>query len=563
LNKREIAHILRTMGALLEIKGESPFKTHSYTRAADNIMQIEEDIEEMTRQGRLKEIPGIGKNLEPKVEELVLTGKSTFLEKLVQEIPSGVLDLLRVPGIGAKTARLLYEELGVADLDMLEEALLSHKVSKIPGLGRKREELMYQGLKEIKKYVGKVTAGIALPVAESIAESMRQRGVVSELVGEVRRCEETVSCIELLIILEEDDDVFSILRKSGILPAVSDEELLSAFNQEDRSFSFNTGFGIPLRLFFSYKKEAGIRMLTLTGPKEFLEYLGQVHGNKLEIQCVREKDVFRSLGITYIPPEVRHLDEFWHKSQHGESIRLVDPTDIKGDIHLHTSWSDGVLSIEDMVLACIKMGYSYLAITDHASEIKLINGLDEERIKAQIDEIESLRKKYPEIRIYTGVEVDIGKNGELYLSDDILKKLDVVIASIHNDVSDANGDMLERLMAAAENPNVDIIGHPTGRIIGRRPGYTGDLQPLFKIASKTNTVLEVNCSPDRLDLAPDLVRQGAKMGVKFAITTDSHRAEGLPSMKYGVLSCAKRAGLPPEYVVNILDTLPWLSNPSS
>lgn len=574
MNRREVAHALRTMGALLQVKGEESFKVRSYEKAADSLEAGDYDLRAMAEQGRLTEIPGIGKNLEPKVRDLVLTGRSPFLERLVQEIPEGILDLLRVPGIGPKTARLLHSELGVAGLDDLDRALSEHRVQGLPGMGRKREELMRRGLNEIKKYAGRLSIGIALPVMEDLAATLSDLGVECCIVGETRRYEETVASLDLLVRDKEGEEPWDVLHKTGVLASHSPGDIRERWDEAAGVFTFATSFGVPLRVFFSPGERLGWRFAEITGPASFVDALRNAYrdkglrpgsrgaGDGREVGAQWDLGLFEDIGAVYLPPEMRHLGELACLALSGDmqvSRRIgevVSPEDIRGDLHVHTAWSDGVGSIEEMVVAARKQGWDYIAVTDHATEIKMIRGLTEERLLAQIAEIEALRPKYPDIQILTGVEVDVLRDGRLYLSDEVLSKLDVVVASVHQDVSDSRGELTDRLLKAVENPNVDILGHMTGRVIGRRPGASDSLARVFEAAARNGVAVEVNASPERLDLPEALAAEAVSRGVRLAVCTDAHRPESLDSMRFGVLSVCRRAAIPKAMIVNAAPRFP-------
>ncbi|HHW17656.1 MAG TPA: PHP domain-containing protein [Firmicutes bacterium] len=568
MDKREIAHVLRVIARMLEIKGEEAFKVRAYERAAESIERTSLQLEELAGEGRLHEIPGIGKNLEPKVREMVLSGRSSFLEKLMTEIPKGLLEVMQVPGIGPKTARLLYDTLGVKDLEDLEKAVLNHEIQKIPGLGPRREAMIAEGLSEVKKYSGRVTLGLALPFAEHLIAAFRDKGIEGQVVGEVRRCLETVSSIDLLLAVRGDPT--RALLRSGLQPFASEELLCQAWRAEDEAFVFNTSLGVRLRLYAVFPEDFGLKMFWLSGPREHLEWMvslavrrgydfnpSGLFRESRKIEIPQEADLYGILGLPPIPPEVRHRLDLCELARSGERISLVDVDDIKGDLHIHTTWSDGVAGIEEMVRKARALGYKYVAITDHATRVKLINGLDPDRVLAQREEIRRISSRYPEIAVLSGVEVDILKDGSLCLPDEILSRLDIVIASIHQDIGDQRGDLAERLLRAIENPNVDVIGHPTGRLIGRRAGKSTGLEEVFEAAARRGTLMEINASPDRIDLSEDMALQAYRFGVKMIISSDAHSPEGMEDMRFGVLASAKRAGLPPAAIVNTQDLSKW------
>jgi DNA polymerase (family 10) len=354
--------------------------------------------------------------------------------------------------------------------------------------------------------------------------------------------------------------------------------LEAAWDTKSSSFAFNTSFGVPLQLYFCPPADFGTRSVALTGPGAFVDALrvkAKGKGYRLEEDRLYREDepvpvsadaaLFEALDAAYLPPELRHRAEFVEaafsaapRSRDPRIENLVSSGDLAGDLHIHTSWSDGTAGIEAMVQSARALGYRCLAVTDHATEIKMIRSLTPERALSQLAEIEGLRSKYPDIRILAGAEVDILKDGRLYLEDDVLRKLDVVIASVHQDIGDSHGELVNRLSKEASNPHVDVVGHPTGRLIGRRPGIVAGLEPVFRAAAACGTALEINSSPERLDLPETLAAAALEAGVNFAISTDAHSPESLASIRYGVYASARRAGVPKSRVLNaspLVDTL--------
>ncbi len=570
MHKYEIAHVLRIIAALLALKGEAVFKVRAYEKAAHSIEHGDFDLELLAREGRLTEIPGIGRNLEPKIDELITTGRSTFLEGLAEEVPMGLLEVVKVPGIGPKTARTLYETLGVTDLDTLEDAVRANLIRTVPRLGARREALIGQGLEEIMKYSGRVTFGLALPAAKYILGMFAGGGVSGSIVGEVRRSLETVSSVEILLETESNAQLVEQSTAKDIGYFSSADLWNKAWSDEEQAFVLASNLGVPLKIHVARASQFAWKQLVLTGPSSFsgwLERLAESKGYVVAeeglmkggraVAAASEADVFKALNITFIPPEVRHNTECRQMALANQAIEPVKLSDIKGDLHVHTTWSDGLASIEQMVKKAVELGYSYIAITDHATRIKIIDGLDPGRIEAQIEEIEKVSVRYPQIRILSGVEVDILKDGSLALPDDTLAKLDIVVASIHQDIGGAGQSVVSRLARAASNPYVDIIGHPTGRLIGRRPGNSKGFHELFKIAAASNTVLEINASPDRLDLSDELARAAEPFGVRFAVCTDAHSVSGMDDMVFGTAASARRAGLTPESVINAQPLETW------
>lgn len=568
MKNHEVAHLLRTMAALLEIKGEEGYKVRAYLRAADSIGSVSDhELEKMAAEGRLSDIPWVGKNLEPKIREIILTGRSAFLDRLIAEIPCGLLDLLKVPGIGPKTARMLYENLGIASLEELEQAVSAHRLQSLPGLGKKREELIARGLAEVRRYAGTALLGQVWPSARELVQAFLDAGIRCQLVGEVARYEEVIRSVDVLVEWDGHGPPVDCLIEAGILSQSERQRAEDQWDSQNRVLVLGTAFGIPLRVYSSPRATFGFAALRLTGPAAFLDFLEEVASEKGihcpvncsedqlyagmgAIEAADERDVFSSLSIPYVPPEIRGRGDCLDMLRSGVVPELVDLSHILGDLHVHTEWSDGTASIEDMVRKAAELGYRYIAITDHATDIKLIRGLDQEKLLAQLSEIREVSSRYPSIRVLAGVEVDIRKDGSLCLPDETLAKLDLVVASIHQEIGDVNEGAVDRLVKAARNPHVDIIGHPTGRLIGRRPGFGGDLEPLFREAARCNTALEINGSPERLDLSAQAAESAARWGVRFAVSSDAHSPDGLMAIRYAVHAVARRALLRREQILN-------------
>ncbi len=575
MDKREVAHLLRMMGDLVEIQGEQAFKVRAYEKAAQTIERGDYPLSRLAKEGRLLEIPNVGRNLEPKIRELLLTGKSSFLERLTEKTPLGLLDLLRVPGVGPRTARTLYTALGITGLEDLEAALASHRIQALPGVGEKREDAIAAGLILVKEYIGRVSIGVASPVADRFLETLASNGVFGVAVGNLRRCEETVKELEMLIKLGKEDTLQSLMMGSGIIHAADEKALEDAWDETRQAYVLNTGLGIPAVLYFEKDPFFWARVTWLTGPLKYVESLSEQaeekglrfgpHGlfsNGNVLPVADEQSLHRLLGVEWLPPQVRHREDLVKAAKSGRKVTFIDPSDIAGDLHLHTVWSDGTGTVEEMAEKAAALGYSYIAITDHATYMRMINGITPQKIPAYLQEIDRVQARYPNLRIYSGVEVDIHRDGSLFLSDGDLARFDVVVASIHQD-TDPQDDLVCRFRRACKNPNVDIIGHPTCRKLGRRRGVQEGFQKLFETATKTGTVLEINCSPERLDLPEKLIREARDCGAAFAVSTDAHSPATMEGMRYGVVALARRAGLAPEAVVNTLSAPPWLSGKPS
>lgn len=569
-----VASILREISALLAVKGEDPFKVRSYEKAADSIEYLERPLSEIVAEGSLLSVPGIGKNLAPKIEEMVRTGRSSFLEKLKTEVPETVLELLMVPGIGPKTAHMLFHDLGIVSLAGLEEGLARGSLRNLPGLGPKRLELISKGVEEVKKYLGKTLLGIALPLGEEMVSRLRSEGFRCELVGEVRRRMPVVSVLELLVCPSggERPD-FSGEQWGRSLSQV--EEALGMgleWQRDDRGFirGRSLGSGLRVEVYVCSPDEFGIWTLIFTGEEGYVSHVKDVlaqggyavaHGglkkdNDTELIPVPDEEtLFSIVGLLPVPPEIRHRPELWREAEE-RGVKLVSIADIRGDLHLHTTWSDGVMSLEQAVRECRRLGYEYLAVTDHATRMSFMQGLDSDRIRLQAEEIDRASRLFPDVVLVSGVEVDILKDGSLSLPEEDLRRAGLVVASIHQGFEPPEA-YLERLKKAASNPYVHVIGHPTGRKMGRRPPAIVDIQPLIETCSESGTCLEVNASPDRLDLNEEAARSAWRAGVKLVVATDAHSVRGLSDMRYGVDACLRRAGLPPDAVLNAKPLSEW------
>lgn len=569
-----VASILREISALLAVKGEDPFKVRSYEKAADSIEYLDRPLSEIVAEGSLMSVPGIGKNLAPKIEEMVRTGRSSFFEKLKGEVPESVLELLMVPGIGPKTAHMLFRDLGIVSIAGLEEQLARGSLRNLPGLGSKRLELISKGVVEVKKYVGKTLLGIALPLGEEMVSRLRGKGFRCEIVGEVRRRTAVVSRLELLVCVNDGRIPASPGEQWDLfLPRV--EEALGMrleWQGDDGGLTRgrSLGPGLKLEVSFCPPEEFGLWTLILTGEEGYVSHVNGVladggyavvpgglrKGNDTKVLPVPdEATLFTIAGLRPVPPEIRHRQEMWREVEE-RGLKLVSIGDIRGDLHVHTTWSDGLMSLEQAVGECRRLGYEYVGVTDHATRISFIQGLDSDRIRLQAEEIARKSRLFPDITLIRGVEVDILKDGSLSLLEEDLGQVELVIASIHQGFEPPE-TYLERLKKAASNPLVHIIGHPTGRKMGRRPPAIVDIQPLVEICGKTGTCLEVNASPDRLDLDEEAVRLAWQAGVKLVVATDAHSVHGLSDMRYAVDACLRRAGLPPDAVLNAKHLSEW------
>ena len=516
----------------------------------------------MAKKSRLQEIDGIGKALEEKIHEILSTGTCRYYEELKRDFPRGLVEMLKIPGLGAKKIKVIYENLGITSIEELEKAAKAHKLRNLPGMGVKTEQSILKGIQTLKGHGERVLLAIALPVANRVVEILSSMNEVSHIsiAGSLRRKKEMVKDIDILVATEKPDIVVKDFLK---LPMIS---RVLAQGQTKVSVMLNMGIQMDLRLVKPQEFHSALQHFT--GSKEHntkLRSLALKMGYKLNEYGFFEKDgveVFRpkseeelyaKLSMPYIIPELREDRGEIEAALEDDLPEVVKLENIRGDLHVHSNFSDGVSSIEAMAKKAKALGYEYIAITDHSKSLKIARGLDEGRLREQIEKIKEINARNEGIRILTGIEVDILTDGSLDFDDDILKELDVVIASVHSGFKQDQKTLTSRIVNACHNPYVNIIAHPTGRLLGRRGPYDVDMDKVLEAAAKTGTVLEINASPDRLDLNDVYVKRAMEMGIKIAINTDAHSPEAFTDMIYGVW-VARRGWLTAD---NIINTFPW------
>ncbi len=555
----EIAAALIEIADLTEIAGEEAFKARAYRRAADSIVKLPGDIGEYAAEGRLMEIPGVGKNIAAKIEEHLSTGAMRHLDRLRERIPHTVLEMLDVPGLGPRTASILYRELGIRDLNGLEAVLREGRTRGIRGMGEKKERSLLKGVEEVRRRGTRTPLGTAWPLSEEIAGILRGVPGVHrvEIAGSIRRRRETVGDVDLVA---SSDDPDGLMEAFTSLPMVVDVPARG----DTKSVVKIDGLGqVDLRVVKPGEFVAALHHST--GSKEHhvrLRGMAKDRGLKINeygvfdegdspMRIDSEEDIYGLLGMEYVPPELREDAGEVEAALESRLPDLVREEDILGDLHMHTRWSDGTGSVEDMARAAKERGYQYIAISDHSKSLGVAGGLNEERLMAQAREIESLNEGESGFRILKGIEVEIMKSGCLDLDDEILAGLDIVTASVHSAFNMGRDAMTARIEAAMKNEHVDVIAHPTGRLIGRREPYEVDVDRLIETALKTSTYLEINASPDRLDLSDYWARRAMEAGCGLVINTDAHAAASLDDMRFGV-SVARRAWGTRKHIINAL-----------
>jgi len=556
-----IAKVFSDIADLLELKGENAFKIRAYQKAARAIEHYPKEIRIMLDEEEdLRSIPGVGEAIAKKTTELVTTGKLGYYENLKAEFPPGITNLLAVPGIGPKTANRLSSELGISSADALEQAIHGGQVAKLFRLGDKTANNILQQIQALRRKDQRIPIGEALPIVDEILGSLRSLPRVRNLTyaGSLRRFRETLGDIDLMGTADnpkEVIDTFVALPHMGQVLAQGSTKasaIVSGGLQVDLRMVEHDSFGSLLQYFTGSKQHnISLRESRHRQGLKLSEYgITDLATDKLE-KFAAEEEFYRRLGLQYIPPELREAQGEVERAEQGTLPKLVELSDIKGDLHMHTDWSDGHNSIEEMALAAKELGYQYIAITDHSGGRGIAHGLDAERLRKQIAEVRALNEHLNGIHVFSGIEVDIHADGSLDLPHEILSELDIVIGAVHSAMNQSEEKMTRRVLSAIENPDVDIIAHPTCRLLGEREPVAIDLESIFQAAVKNNKVLEINAMPDRLDLNDIHAFRARELGVKLAIETDAHSAAHLGFMRFGI-GVARRAWCEPQHILNTL-----------
>ncbi|RNA70660.1 DNA polymerase/3'-5' exonuclease PolX [Alteribacter keqinensis] len=560
MNKKDIIKTLEQIAVYLEIKGENAFRVSAYRKAAQALERDEGTIEEIGDPSKLK---GIGKGTASIIEELMEKGESSFLNELKEEIPSGLITLLALPSMGGKKIAKLYQELGVEDAATLRKACEEKKVQALAGFGAKTEEKILAALDDFGKRPDRLPLSLVMPVAEEVTRRLNEFSDINrfELAGSFRRGRETVKDLDFIISTDKPDQVSEqIGLMDNIKQIVGQGETKISLELEfeenlivpvDFRMVRDEAFATTLHHFTGSKDHNVLMRQRAKENKEKISEYGVESAESGEVTTFTDEPAFFAhFGLPYIPPEVREgYDELETKEA---DLTLVEQGDIRSDLHMHTTWSDGAQSIREMVEANRERGYTHMAITDHSKFLRVANGLSVERLKRQHEEVRKLNEEFSDFTIFTGIEMDILPDGTLDYDDDILKDIDFVIASIHSGFNQKEDTIMKRLETALRNPHVAMIAHPTGRLIGRRDGYPVDIDRLIDLAKETETILELNANPNRLDLTSEHLKKAQEAGAKVAINTDAHRIDMLDHMPVGV-KAARRGWLKKENVVNTWD----------
>ncbi len=558
MHNQQVADVLNRIADMLDVLGENPYKGIAYRRAADQIAHLGEDIRQVWERGELRAIPGVGEALAKKLGELLSTGRLQYYERLQEQVPVGVLDLLAIPDVGPKTAKLLWEALGVTSIGEAEQAARAGRIRELPGMGARSEQKILQGIEFLRRRSARVPLGDAWPIADQILESLREvPGVIkASAAGSLRRRKSTVGDIDLLVASSSPETVMEAFASMEHVAEVS------LRGPTKTTVILDNGLQVDLRVL--PPERYGSLLQYFTGSKEHnvhLRGLAQEQGLSLseygfkrdgeEILCPQEEDVYSRLGLPWIPPELREDRGEIEAAQSGRLPDLVTEGDILGDLHAHTNWSDGAASIEEMAEAARQRGYRYLLISDHSHGLGIARGLSVERLREQQREIRRLNSRYDDFRLLHGIELEMRGDGSLDFPDQVLAELDLVIASVHTGLRQPTEQITGRLVSAMHNPHVDIIGHPLGRILGQREESAVDVSALLEAAAQTRTALEVNSIPLRLDLDDVHIRRATQMGVRLAIGSDAHNPNGLNALAFGVAT-ARRGWAEPQHILNTL-----------
>lgn len=565
MDNKKISEVFEEMGDILDIQGADFFRVNAYKKAAMTVLNFAEDLREMVDKSpnEISKIPGIGKALQEKIIELVLTGKCKEHEDIKNGFPIGLLEILKVRTIGPKKVKLFYSKLGIKNIKELKLAAKSGKIGELEGMGEKSESEILKAIEEHSRFsTDRSLIHEAMQEALRIIEYMKSIKDISKIqyAGSLRRSEETIGDIDILVsVIDPEKTQLSVMdhfiKYPDVLTVIAHGDtkssvlLIGGIHVDLRVVS-NKSFGAALH-YFTGNKAHNILIRDLAKKKglKINEY-GIFKGDKM-IGGEAEEDIFKSVGLPYLIPEIRQGDiEIEYALNHKKLPHFIELSDIKGDLHVHSTYSDGTNSIEDMALACIERGYEYFAMTDHSSLVGVTGGMGTDDIKRQWKEIDKLNKRFKgQIKILKGSEVDIRKDGSLDFSDDILKELDIVIASAHLYSHLSFDEQTARLISAIENPYVKILGHPSGRLINKRPEMLFDMEKIIDAAVKNKVALEINSNPMRLDLSSKYVRLAKERDAKFVINTDSHSVDQLSFMDFG-LGIARRGWLDKTDVLN-------------
>lgn len=562
MDKKQVIEILEEIGTLLELKGENPFKTRAYENAARALRGVSEDLNELVASNRLRGIKGIGEAISEKITTLVTTGTLKYYEELRRSFPPGIMELLRIPGLGPKKAKKLLDDLGVASIDDLEKACKENRVAKLEGFSAKSQQNLLDGIQQIRQFASRHLYHHAEHAARPLFEAVKKHAKVirAELAGSLRRRKETIKDIDIVASCKEADRA-AIMDFFTKLPTV---QSIIAKGDTKSSVLLENGVAADLRL--TTDKDFPYLLHHLTGSAEHNIAL-RGHGQKLGIKvsewglfkgeklirCKDETEIFAALGMSYIPPELREDMGELEAALKDKIPRLIANEDLKGVLHCHSTYSDGANSIREMAEECRRLGFEYFGICDHSMSVYYAKGLPPERVKQQHKEIDKLNAELKGFHIFKGTECDILPDGKLDYPDNVLASFDFVVASIHSSMNMTEEQATKRLIKAMEHPAVKIIGHPTGRLLLGREGYPINHRKVIEAAAELGVSIEINASPHRFDLDWRYCKYAAEKGVQISINPDAHEVAGIADIFYGV-GIARKGWLRKNEVLNTKST---------
>jgi DNA polymerase (family 10) len=559
MKNQELAKIFYEIAYFLEMEGIK-FKPYAYEKAALTLEGLEKDVEEIYKKEGfegLKKIPGIGESIAKKIEEYLKTGKIQYYEDYKKKYPINLDELMEIEGLGPKRMKVLYEKLGIKSLKDLEEAIKAHKIARLPGFGEKTEKNILEAIEFAKRSKGRFLLGEILPRVKEIYEKLKSLEEVEkiEVVGSIRRMKETIGDVDFLVISKNPGPVMDffvslpgVIKVWGKGTTKASVRMREGFDMDIRVLPRNS-FGAALQYFTGSKEHnIALRKIAIEKGMKLSEY-GLFKGSKM-IAGEFEEEIYQKLGLDWIPPELREDRGEIEAAILHKLPKLIGYKDIKGDLHCHSKWDGGKNSIEEIAEYAIKMGYEYVGIADHTKFLKIEHGLDEKRLRERNKEIDKLNQKFKgKIRILKGCEANILSDGKIDIDDECLKEQDFVIAGVHSRFKMTKEEMTERIIRAMKNPNVDIISHPTGRLIQKREGYEIDFDKILKVAKETGTILEINSYPERLDLNDINIKKAKEMGVKMVINTDAHHVDQMRFIELGIAQ-ARRGWAEKEDIIN-------------
>lgn len=572
MTNKELAQLFATIADLLEIKGEVIYKVLAYRRAADTFREYARPIKDVWREGKLRDVPGVGPAIADKVHELLTTGKLEFYEKLIREVPLSLAEMLAVPDLGPKRVAQIWKKLNVTTLQELEAAARAGRLRKLAGLGEKIEARILAGLEARRRSVGRMPLGQAWPVAQDILRYLRLLPAVkaAEVAGSLRRMRPTIGDLDFLVAAEDARPVMAAFVTHPLVARVLAQGATKTSVELDLGVQADLRVLPPERFgtllqYFTGNKDHNVRLreLALDQGLSLNENAFVEVKTGREILCATEAEVYRMLGLPFIPPEMREDRGEIQAARTGQLPRLVELRELQSELHAHSTWSDGQVSVREMALAARSRGLRCLAITDHSQSLAVANGLTPERLRAQRREIDAVQAELGTgFSLLQGAEVEIKADGSLDYGDNVLEDLDIVVASLHTSLRQEREKVTARLIRAIQNRNVDIIGHPTGRLLPDREGADLDMEAVLRAAAEAGVALEINANPQRLDLEDIYIKRALELGCLLTINTDAHRPEEFSLAHYGV-GMARRGWAPADHILNtwpLEELLQWLDD---